>query len=129
MKVAVVAHAEKALGDGLPALRRALAAEGIDDPLWYEVPKAKKAPEQVRRALDEGAELVFAWGGDGTVRRCVGELAGEDARLAVLPAGTANLFATNLGIPAGHRAGGGGRAARRRASASTSAASPASASP
>jgi diacylglycerol kinase (ATP) len=99
VKVAVVAHAEKTLGDGLPALRRALAAEGIDDPLWYEVPKAKKAPKQVRRALDEGAELVFAWGGDGTVRRCVGEMAGEDARLAVLPAGTANLFATNLGIP------------------------------
>jgi YegS/Rv2252/BmrU family lipid kinase len=99
MKVAVVAHAEKMLGDGLPALRRALAAEGIDDPLWYEVPKAKKAPKAVRRALDEGAELIFAWGGDGTVRRCIGELAGSDARLAVLPAGTANLFATNLGIP------------------------------
>ncbi len=100
MKVAVVAHAEKTLGDGLPALRRALAAEGIDDPLWYEVPKAKKAPKQVRRALDEGAELIFAWGGDGTVRRCIGEIAGTGARLAVLPAGTANLFATNLGIPA-----------------------------
>jgi YegS/Rv2252/BmrU family lipid kinase len=99
MKVAVVAHAEKQLDGGLPELRRVLAAEGIDDPLWYEVPKAKKAPECVRRALDEGAELVFAWGGDGTVRRCVGELAGQDASLAVLPAGTANLFATNLGIP------------------------------
>lgn len=100
MKVAVVAHAEKTLGDGLPALRRALAAEGVDDPLWYEVPKAKKAPQAARRALDEGAELIFAWGGDGTVRRCIGEVAGSDARLAVLPAGTANLFASNLGIPA-----------------------------
>jgi diacylglycerol kinase (ATP) len=99
MNVAVVAHAEKRLDGGLPELRRVLEAEGIDDPLWYEVPKAKNAPKQVRRALDEGAELVFAWGGDGTVRRCVGEMAGEDARLAVLPAGTANLFATNLGIP------------------------------
>jgi len=99
VKVAVVAHAEKTLGNGLPALRRALAAEGIDDPLWYEVAKAKQAPAQVRRALDAGAELIFAWGGDGTVRRCVGELAGERACLAVLPAGTANLFASNLGIP------------------------------
>jgi diacylglycerol kinase (ATP) len=99
VKVAVVAHAEKTLGDGLPALRRALAAEGIDDPLWYEVPKAKKAPAQVRRALDEGADLICAWGGDGTVRRCVGELAGRHACLAVIPAGTANLFAANLGIP------------------------------
>jgi diacylglycerol kinase (ATP) len=99
MRVAVVAHAEKRLDGGLPALRRVLAAEGVEDPLWYEVPKAKLAPDRVRRALDEGADLVFAWGGDGTVRRCLGELAGTDATLAVLPAGTANLFATNLGIP------------------------------
>jgi len=99
MRVAVVAHAEKTLGDGLPALRRALADAGVEEPLWYEVPKAKKAPEQVERALDAGAELVFAWGGDGTVRRCLGVLAGTEIPLAVLPAGTANLFATNLGIP------------------------------
>jgi diacylglycerol kinase (ATP) len=99
MKVAVVAHAGKTLGGGLPELRRALAAAGVEDPLWYEVPKPKRAPDQVRRALDDGADLVFAWGGDGTVRRCVGVLAGTDAALAVVPAGTANLFASNLGIP------------------------------
>ena len=99
MKVAVVAHAEKTLGDGLPALRRELAKAGVEEPLWYEVPKAKKAPGQVERALDAGAELVFAWGGDGTVRRCLSVLAGTKIPLAVLPAGTANLFATNLGIP------------------------------
>jgi diacylglycerol kinase (ATP) len=99
MRVAVVAHAEKTLGGGLPELRRALESEGIEKPLWYEVPKAKKAPAQVERALEEGAELVFAWGGDGMVRRCVGIVAGTDAALAVLPAGTSNLFATNLGIP------------------------------
>jgi diacylglycerol kinase (ATP) len=99
MKVAVVAHAEKTLGGGLPELRRVLEAAGVDEPLWYEVPKAKRASEQVHRALDEGAELVFAWGGDGTVRRCIDALAGSNASLAVLPAGTANLFATNLGIP------------------------------
>ena len=99
MKVAVVAHMEKRLGGGLPELRRVLASYGIEDPLWYEVPKAKRAPDRARRALEEGADLVFAWGGDGTVRRCMGVLAGTGASLAVLPAGTANLFATNLGIP------------------------------
>ena len=98
MRVAVVAHAEKTLGGGLPELRRVLERSG-EQALWYEVPKAKNAPEQVERALDEGAELVFAWGGDGTVRRCVEVLSGTEASLAVLPAGTANLFATNLGIP------------------------------
>jgi diacylglycerol kinase (ATP) len=100
MRVAVVAHAEKRLGGGLAELRRVLEAQGVEDPLWYEVPKAKRAPDRARRALEEGADLVFAWGGDGTVRRCLGELAGTAACLAVIPAGTANLFATNLGIPA-----------------------------
>lgn len=99
MRVAVIAHAEKRLGRGLPELRRVLKSEGIDDPLWYEVPKASGAPAQVQRALGEGAEVVFAWGGDGTVRRCIGELAGQPARLAIIPAGTANLLAANVGIP------------------------------
>jgi diacylglycerol kinase (ATP) len=99
MRVAVVAHAGKHLDGGLPQLRRVLEAEGVHDPLWYEVPKAKRAPAVTRRALKEGADLVFAWGGDGMVRRCLGELAGERARLAVIPAGTANLLATNIGVP------------------------------
>jgi diacylglycerol kinase (ATP) len=99
MKVAVIAHAGKSFGGGLPQLRRALEAEGIEDPFWVEVPKSKKAPAQVQRALDEGAELVFAWGGDGMVQRCVDVLAGSSVGLAIVPAGTANLFASNLGIP------------------------------
>jgi YegS/Rv2252/BmrU family lipid kinase len=63
------------------------------------VPKSRKAPPQVQRAVDEGADLVFAWGGDGLVQRCVDVLAGTPVNLAIVPAGTANLFAGNLGIP------------------------------
>jgi diacylglycerol kinase (ATP) len=99
VKVAVIAHSGKTLGGGLAELRRVLAAEGVDDPFWCEVPKSSQAPVQVRRALDEGAELVFAWGGDGMVQRCVDVLAGSDVSLAIVPAGTSNFFATNLGIP------------------------------
>jgi YegS/Rv2252/BmrU family lipid kinase len=99
MKVAVVAHSGKSLGGGLPELRRVLEAEGVVDPFWCEVPKSRKAPAQVRRAQKEGAELVFAWGGDGMVQRCIDVLAGSKTQLAIVPAGTANLFATNLGIP------------------------------
>jgi diacylglycerol kinase (ATP) len=99
MRIAVVAHAAKTTGGGLLELRRALEDAGVPDPLWYEVPKSRKAPKQVRRALDEGAELVFAWGGDGTVQRCIDVLAGTGTPLAIVPAGTANLLATNLGIP------------------------------
>jgi diacylglycerol kinase (ATP) len=98
-RVAVVAHAGKTTGGGLLELRRRLEAAGVSDPLWYEVPKSRKAPKRVRSALEEGAELVFAWGGDGTVQRCIDVLAGTGTPLAIVPAGTANLLATNLGIP------------------------------
>ena len=128
MKVAVIAHSGKTLGGGLPELRRVLAAEGVDEPFWCEVPKSRKAPAQVRRAIDEGAELVFAWGGDGMVQRCVDVLAGSKRELAILPAGTANLFATNLGIPKDIEERRRDRASRRASHASTSAASTASAS-
>jgi diacylglycerol kinase (ATP) len=99
VRVAVVAHDGKTLGGGLPELRRVLDAEGIHDPLWFEVSKSRKAPAQVLRALEQGADLVFSWGGHGMVQRCVDVLAGSDVALAVLPAGTANLFAGNLNIP------------------------------
>jgi diacylglycerol kinase (ATP) len=99
MRIAVVAHSGKSVGGGLLELRRVLEHAGIDDPLWYEVPKSRKAPKQVKRALEEGAELVFAWGGDGTVQRCLDVLAGTGTPLAIVPAGTANLLATSLGIP------------------------------
>jgi len=97
--VAVVAHARKQLGNGLPELRRALERRGFDAPIWHEVQKSKQAPKRVAKALDAGADLVFAWGGDGTVQRCIDAMAGSDATLAILPAGTANLLAGNLGIP------------------------------
>ena len=97
--VAVVAHAGKSIGGGLDELRRELRRAGVDDPYWSEVPKSRFAPERVERALADGAELVFVWGGDGMVQRCVDVLAGSGATLAIVPAGTANLFATNLGIP------------------------------
>jgi len=97
--VAVVAHSAKRLGGGLGELRTVLAAEGVTDPLWAEVPKSRFAPARVKEMLKQGADLVFVWGGDGTVQRCIDVLAGSDATMAILPAGTANLFATNLGIP------------------------------
>jgi YegS/Rv2252/BmrU family lipid kinase len=97
--VAVVAHARKTLGGGLPELRAELARRGFADPLWYEVPKSRKAPKCARRALAEGADVIFVWGGDGTVQRVIDAVAGTKAVLAILPAGTANLLATNLQIP------------------------------
>ncbi|MER5426820.1 diacylglycerol/lipid kinase family protein [Streptosporangium roseum] len=97
--VAVIAHQKKSLGGGLDELRRLLADEEPGKLLWYEVPKSKKAPKQARKALKEGADLVLVWGGDGMVQRCVDALAGSGVTVGIIPAGTANLLAQNLGIP------------------------------
>jgi diacylglycerol kinase (ATP) len=97
--VAVVAHSGKTIGGGLLELRRELERQGVDEPLWYEVPKSRKAPKRLREALGEGADLIYVWGGDGMVQRCIDAVDGASATLAIVPAGTANLFATNLEIP------------------------------
>jgi YegS/Rv2252/BmrU family lipid kinase len=52
-----------------------------------------------RKAVDEGAGLVIAGGGDGTVSAVASCIAGSDARLGVLPMGTLNHFAKDLGLP------------------------------
>jgi YegS/Rv2252/BmrU family lipid kinase len=52
-----------------------------------------------RYASAGGDRLVFAVGGDGTVRACVDALACTGAALAIVPRGTANLFARVLGAP------------------------------
>ncbi len=97
--VGVLAHAGKRLGGGLPELRRTLSTYGIDDPPWREVPKSKHVPAQVKDLVDQGVDLLFVWGGDGTLQRAVDAVVGRPVTLAILPAGTANLLATNLGLP------------------------------
>jgi len=97
--IAVIAHQGKNLDGGLPELRKALADRGVIDPQWYEVERSRDAPKEVQRALRKGADLIFAWGGDGMVQRCVDALAKSKTSLAIVPAGTANLLAKNLGLP------------------------------
>ena len=53
---------------------------------------------QVEDALDGGAELLVGAGGDGTLRDIADVLVGRDAELGVLPGGTANLWAHELGV-------------------------------
>ncbi|MFI5910851.1 diacylglycerol/lipid kinase family protein [Dactylosporangium sp. NPDC051541] len=107
VRVAVVAHRKKTFGGGLAELRRELERAGVETVDWREVPKSKKAPKQVRQAVDAGANLIFVWGGDGMVQRCIDALAGsgaQDVTVAILPAGTGNLFASALRIPRDVRA-------------------------
>lgn len=60
--------------------------------------------EKIVPALEEAAkgtghDVILVGGGDGTVSAAAGLLAGSDKALAILPAGTMNLFARSLGIP------------------------------
>jgi diacylglycerol kinase (ATP) len=50
-------------------------------------------------AIREGCQAVFVVGGDGSVGQMAGTLAGSSTALAVLPAGTANVWAQELGLP------------------------------
>jgi len=97
--VAVIAHRKKSLGEGLPELRRTLAAHGVPDPTWYEISRSKDATMLAEKAVAEGVTLLIIWGGDGTIQRCLDAVAGRDIAVAIVPAGTANLLAANLGIP------------------------------
>jgi YegS/Rv2252/BmrU family lipid kinase len=71
-----------------------------DDVEILEVGEQRSPAACARAALEGGAELVIAAGGDGTVSAVAAELVGQSARLGVLPLGTANSFAAALGIPA-----------------------------
>jgi diacylglycerol kinase family enzyme len=76
----------------------ALAEWGYADPLWLETTEGDAGVGMARQAVDERVDLVLVAGGDGTVRVVCAELAGTDIPAAVLPGGTGNLLARNLGI-------------------------------
>ena len=66
---------------------------------WFETAAEDAGVGAADRAARSGADVVVASGGDGTVMACATALAGTDVPLAVLPAGTGNLVARNLGVP------------------------------
>ena len=60
---------------------------------------AGSAGEQVRAAIAEGCDTVIACGGDGTVHEVLQGVAGTDASLGLIPLGTGNALAYDLGLP------------------------------
>jgi undecaprenyl-diphosphatase len=78
---------------------QAAAANGWSRPLVLPTTADEAGSSQARQALDAGADLVIAAGGDGTVRACAEVLAGTAVPLAIVPVGSANLTAQALGLP------------------------------
>lgn len=84
------------------ALRQAFDEHGRD----YEVEsiveicaRPKSLAQIVRQAIASGADVIAAGGGDGTISTVANQLVGTDVALGVLPFGTLNHFARDLGIP------------------------------
>ncbi len=57
------------------------------------------ATELAARAIREGIEVIFAFGGDGTANEAIQAIAGTDVPLGVIPGGATNVLVRNLGLP------------------------------
>jgi diacylglycerol kinase (ATP) len=75
-----------------------LRAHGLDAEVYLKTTgKAMRA--YVRQAVTDGADLIIAAGGDGTLVDVAGQLVGTDVTMGILPTGTMNNVARELGIP------------------------------
>jgi YegS/Rv2252/BmrU family lipid kinase len=78
-----------------------MTRRGWAEPLWLETTLDDPGIGMCERALREECDVVFVCGGDGTVMAAVTALSGCGIPMALLPAGTGNLLARNLGLPLG----------------------------
>ena len=81
-------------------VRVAMHEHGWQEPLWLITTAADPGIGQTQQAVAAGVDLVMACGGDGTVTSCAEGLADSGVPLAIIPMGTGNLLARNVGLPA-----------------------------
>ena len=100
-RVAVVLNAGS--GDGSAEQAAALLATLFSE-VGYEfridlLKAGDDLPKAIDRAIADKVDIIVAGGGDGTVNSVVNAIAGHDITLGVLPLGTLNHFARDLGLP------------------------------
>ena len=66
----------------------------------FTTEEAGSATKLARKAIQQGCDTIFACGGDGTVHEVLQSLVGSDVALGVIPLGTANALAADLGLTA-----------------------------
>ncbi|WP_426594038.1 diacylglycerol/lipid kinase family protein [Cellulomonas sp. McL0617] len=99
-QVAFVANPSKPDVDRLrAAIERYTREHNRPEPLWFETTVADPGIGQARKAVAEGADVVVAIGGDGTVRAVAEGLVGTGVPMGLVPLGTGNLLARNLDLP------------------------------
>lgn len=100
LRIALVLNPIKNQADeAVAAVRRHVAEQGLAEPLILETTEEDPGLGMAREALAQNATLVIAAGGDGTVRAVAEALLHHPtAQLAILPLGTGNLLARNLGL-------------------------------
>ena len=76
-----------------------LTARGWQRTLWMETTTDDPGRAMAEQAVREGVDLVLGAGGDGTIRVICAGLAGTGVPFGLIPAGTGNLLARNIGIP------------------------------
>jgi len=99
-RVAVVWNPSKTEKEALETpLSAALGADA--DVEWFETSVDDPGQGAARRALESSPAVIIVAGGDGTVRAVAEHLADEkaDVDLGIVPLGTGNLLARNLGVP------------------------------
>ncbi|MGR2753982.1 diacylglycerol/lipid kinase family protein [Agromyces arachidis] len=89
--------------EGVEELRTVMTdleqSHGFGPTDWIETSEEDPGTGQAREAIGKGVDLVIAAGGDGTVRAVAEGLEGDRTPVGLIPLGTGNLFARNLGIP------------------------------
>ena len=97
----VINPSKPTAGETRAFIERFCTNRGIADIMFIETQLDKDGRACALEALEQGADVVIAVGGDGTVRTVASAMGGTNHAMGIIPIGTGNLFARNMNIPVG----------------------------
>lgn len=101
-KIAVIFNPEKVDGARLQStVNRHLSQRGLLPAVMLETTAVEPGALQARQAMAQNCSLILVAGGDGTLRSVLEAVANQNVSIGIIPRGTGNVLARNLGIPLG----------------------------